>query len=268
MSTHDNSFIRYFKGHKSKVQSLEMSPVDDTFLSAAVDDTVRLWDLRSPSCQGHLNVVSHPCVSYDPTGAVFAVMLNLKSAILMYDIRNYDKAPFLSESLKDPVLFRKSFPPVLPSYTSCRFSNDGKQLLIGTAGKVHYVLDSFSGGILARLEEDNSGMEMVSISPDARVLASGEDISWSPDSRYVLAGSQDGKISIWDVNPPDSSQPSRAPFGPENTLRPMQVLEGHKGNPARVVNFNPKLGMLVSGGMELAFWLPGSNDKNEMQIDS
>ena len=27
-----------------------MSPQDDTFLSAALDDTVRLWDLRSPDC--------------------------------------------------------------------------------------------------------------------------------------------------------------------------------------------------------------------------
>lgn len=35
----------------SRVTSLDMSPVDDTLLSAATDDTVRLWDLRSPNCQ-------------------------------------------------------------------------------------------------------------------------------------------------------------------------------------------------------------------------
>lgn len=35
LSTHDNSYLRYFKGHESTVTSLCMSPRSDTFLSAA-----------------------------------------------------------------------------------------------------------------------------------------------------------------------------------------------------------------------------------------
>lgn len=35
----------------NRVVALEMSPLDDQFLSAAMDDTVRLWDLRSSACQ-------------------------------------------------------------------------------------------------------------------------------------------------------------------------------------------------------------------------
>ena len=31
----------------NRVTALEMSPADDTFLSGSLDDTVRLWDLRS-----------------------------------------------------------------------------------------------------------------------------------------------------------------------------------------------------------------------------
>lgn len=34
-----------------RVVSLEMSPQDDTFLSGATDDTVRLWDLRTQNAQ-------------------------------------------------------------------------------------------------------------------------------------------------------------------------------------------------------------------------
>ena len=41
--------------------------------------------------QGSLTIAGGPCVSYDPSGAVFAVTLNLKSSVLMYDMRNFDK---------------------------------------------------------------------------------------------------------------------------------------------------------------------------------
>lgn len=79
----------------------------------------------------------------------------------------------------------------------------------------------------------------------------------SANDLRARTGSPDGKISVWDVNPPEGSQPHRAPPGPENTLRPMKVLDGHKGNPARVLGFNPRLGMFVSGGMELvSLFLP------------
>lgn len=51
LSLHDNKYLRYFKGHKSRVTSLCMSPEDDTFMSASEDKTVRLWDLRSTNAQ-------------------------------------------------------------------------------------------------------------------------------------------------------------------------------------------------------------------------
>lgn len=53
------------------------------------------------------------------------------------------------------------------------------------------------------------------------------------------------------MNPPEGSHSLRSAPGPECTLKPYYVLEGHKGNPARVLGFNPKMGMLASGGLEL-----------------
>ena len=48
---HDNHYVRYFKGHKKQVICLEISPTDEQFLSASLDDTVRLWNMNSASCQ-------------------------------------------------------------------------------------------------------------------------------------------------------------------------------------------------------------------------
>ena len=40
----------YVLGHQRPVTDLVMSQHDDHFMSAAADDAVRLWDLRSPNC--------------------------------------------------------------------------------------------------------------------------------------------------------------------------------------------------------------------------
>jgi COMPASS component SWD2 len=67
-----------------------MSPVDDTFLSASLDDTVRFWDLRTSACQGLLRRKGRPSVAYDPNGLVFAIALD-NNTIKLYDLRNFDK---------------------------------------------------------------------------------------------------------------------------------------------------------------------------------
>jgi len=81
MSLHDNSYIRYFRGHTARyerglstlpsrgscadlkqtatrltlrscrVTSLDINPVNDQVISGGEDQTVRLWDTRSPHCQ-------------------------------------------------------------------------------------------------------------------------------------------------------------------------------------------------------------------------
>jgi COMPASS component SWD2 len=83
-SLHDNRYLQYFRGHKGRVCAIQMNPVNDTFLSAAVGDSIRLWDLRKPDAIAQMPVQGHPTVAYDPSGEVFALGLSERMAVLLY----------------------------------------------------------------------------------------------------------------------------------------------------------------------------------------
>ncbi|KAF8212530.1 WD40-repeat-containing domain protein [Mycena galopus ATCC 62051] len=269
-SLHDNKYLQYFKGHKGRVVSLEVSPVDDGFMSGSQDRTVRLWDLRAPTCRGLLSVPSTPVIAYDSTGVVFAVAVNHYSRILLYDQANFDKAPFLVITLDDPTLGLVSFPPRQIFMTSMAFSSNGKYLLVGCSGDAHYIVDAFEGHLLVKLE-GHKGLERRSTQAPQNIEpvkgSSGEEVGWTPDSKYIVGGSLDGKIIIWDVQQLPVRSGEVDLKVPPMRLLPFVVLEGHPG-PSRCVKFNPRLAMMVSAGAELAFWLPDlSPDAEEIARD-
>ncbi|KAI9060976.1 WD40 repeat-like protein [Trametes sanguinea] len=267
-SLHDNKYLQYFKGHKGRVISLEMSPVDDGFMSGSLDKTVRLWDLRSPNCRGLLNLPASPVVAYDASGLVFAVGVNQYSRILLYDQANFDKAPFLTITLEDSTLARISYPPRAIYMTSLAFSSNGKYILVGCSGNAHYIMDAFEGHLLAKLE-GHDGLERrrpdVPVSIEPVRGCSGEEVSWTPDSKFVVSGSVKGKIYVWDAqNLPVKKDQPVDPRAPPLVLSPIAVLDGHPG-PSRCVKFNPRFAMMCSAGAELAFWLPDqSGDPEEI----
>ncbi|TDL25610.1 WD40 repeat-like protein [Rickenella mellea] len=268
-SLHDNKYLQYFKGHKERVVSLEVSPIDDGFMSGSVDRTVRLWDLRTPNCRGLLHLPSSPLVAYDSSGLVFAVAVNTFSRVLLFDMNNYDKEPFLTMVLEDPTLSQVSFPPRQIFMTSLAFSSNGKYILVGTSGDAHYILDAFEGHLLAKLE-GHIGLERgkmgVALGVNPTKGISGEEVSWTPDSKFVVGGSLDGKLCIWDVqNLPSYAGEPVDVARPPMRVYPVSALEGHPG-PTRCVRFNPRFAMMVSAGQELAFWLPDqSSDTDDVK---
>ena len=313
LSSHDNSYIRYFRGHTGPVTALTLSPASDHFLSCGQDNTVRLWALNSPSPQGQLNLHAPYLCAYDPSASVFAIASPPTQSILLYDLRQYERPPFATFDLRAAEARFAGFsssgssttnghsngasnPPSknannTNNWTSMHFSNDGKVVLLGTAGAGHYVLDAFDGSLKFFLALPNTPSSSTSspappthrcraapgdfpsstssssaLSPTPRVRTQG-DVCLSPDGRYALGGSphHDG-ILIWDLH---SSSASTAGATTTTTiscgsvasqdciLRPTGELPG-PGRTA-VLGYNPRHNMLVSADNDLLLWLPDAD---------
>lgn len=203
---------------------------------------------------------------------VFAVALNGYNRICLYDQNNFDKEPFLTIHLDDLSLKKISFPPRSPYISSLSFSSNGKWLLVGTSSNCHYILDAFDGALLGKLvgftglEGGKGPNHSIGVVPAKGI--SGEELTWTPDSKFIIGGTQDGKLVIWDLSP-ETKGLFKLFATPEGGLpveiSPAATLDGHPG-PVRCVKFNPRWAMMATAGAELAFWLPETRDDGEVEL--
>uniref|UniRef100_A0A674ARS5 Twinfilin n=1 Tax=Salmo trutta TaxID=8032 RepID=A0A674ARS5_SALTR len=202
LSLHDNKYIRYFPGHNKRVTALSMSPVDDTFISGSLDKTIRLWDLRSPNCQGLMHLQGKPVCSFDPEGLIFAAGVN-SEMVKLYDLRSFDKGPFAT--------FKLQYDRTC-EWTGLKFSNDGKLILVSTNGGALRLLDAFKGAVMHSFGGYNNSKAVTL------------EASFSPDSQFIMIGSEDGKIHVWNA---------------ESGMK-VAVLDGKHTGPVTCLQFNPK----------------------------
>jgi len=242
LATHDNSYIRYFKGHTDRVTALALCPGNDTFLSAAKDNTVRLWDLRSPSAQGQLNLAGPMLVAYDPSANVMAIASPMSQTALLYDVRNFDKAPFATFDLKE---MEDRYNPRVKvedrNWTSLELSNNGKSLLVGTNGQGHYLLDAFEGNLQGYLLRPAGPPD----STDRKQLICQGDACFSPCGRYVISASGAPGLVVFDSQGPDQGQ---------KVMTPVSDLPGPKT--VNVVGYNPRYNVIATAASEITLWLP------------
>ncbi|TKA29249.1 hypothetical protein B0A50_03759 [Salinomyces thailandicus] len=253
LSMHDNSFIRYFRGHEGRVTSLALSPGSDQFLSASLDNTVKMWDCRSPNATGSLNFESPWLTAYDPSASVIAIASPPAQTVLLYDLKNYDKPPFASFDLqvierKYETLFGQQ---AGEGWTGLEFSNNGKYILVTTNGPGHYLLDAFSGDLVHYLHRPSGATGR--LAPGDPLQASAElpgpsynqaDACFAPDGRYVVSGSgsQTGLL-VWDCAEREKS---------DKVLEPTTELPSAKAG--GVVMYNPRFNMLASAEKEVVLW--------------
>lgn len=247
-----------------------MNPTDETFLSGSLDKTIRLWDIRwenvdpktpwfpclyfvssnrSSYCQGFMNLAGRPVAAFDPEGLIFAAGISSES-VKLYDLRSFDKGPFSSFKLTGKwngyylLRTKRVLTFVIlyfaaekedrngPEWTGLKFSPDGKTILISTNGSMIKLIDAFSGTVLQTF---TGHLNTKSIPLEA---------SFSPDSQFVISGSTDGRIHIWNA---------------ENGTK-VCVLNGDHTGPVGCVQFNPKYMMMASTCKNMAFWLPSVDE--------
>lgn len=255
------TYLRYFKGHKDQVTSLEVNPVSETFLSSSIDRTVKLWDFRSTGASGSLDVGQPSVVAYDPQGIVFAVgtwpdpslVSSRPARISFYDLSNYDKAPFLTAEV-----------PIIPGATwnKIEFSNNGKLVLASTDTHEHYVLDAFSGQLLTTLIVDVSRSskeyhgDYMSFDYPSTGLA-----CFSPDGKFVIAGNTKGKLCTFDLTSIKCTEGGVHQISPEDNskrLLPFKQVDGF--GLAKVVLFNPKLLTVATADTSVVLWGPNAEE--------
>lgn len=255
LSTHNNSFIRYFEGHTASVTSISLHPGADNFISCSRDDTVLLWSLNQRQWVGKLHLSTPYLSAWDPSGSVFAIASPYSYSIVLYDYRNFTKGPISDFDLVEKIPTRHAADSLAAGWTKLELSNDGKHILLGTRGGSHFLLDAFSGDMKACLRKPAGGTRRVAAgesgdptngtTPDAPKLESSGDCCFSPDGRYVLSGSKKD-VLVWDT--------LATPAGEDKILDPKYTLEEKRE--AAVVAFNPRYNMFASADQELMFWLP------------
>ncbi|KAE8216561.1 hypothetical protein CF327_g218 [Tilletia walkeri] len=293
-SLQENKYLSYFRGHESRVTSLQMSPVDDTFMSAAANESVRLWDLKSSKAFGKLRMQGHGVVAYDSSGQVIAIALNERAAIVLYDIKQFEKAPFLTIRIDDSAAISQiSYPPRYPTITYIEFApGAGNTILVGTAGGVHYLIDAFTGALRRRLvggQGGRIGLEPEGLAAVDAYAASEKEAEEEKGNEGEGDKTEEGTEEEKKATPRSMFVPGAGISGSEccftpdgafivsgsatgqifmwqvptdfrevdngRNLDPVAVLHGHQG-PSRCVAFNPRTAMLASAGRKLAFWLP------------
>jgi COMPASS component SWD2 len=73
-SLHDNNILCSFIGHNDSITSIDLNPLNSTFVSCSKDNTTRVWDFEKKQCLLKISKSKSGC--FDNTGNVLACLFN------------------------------------------------------------------------------------------------------------------------------------------------------------------------------------------------
>ncbi|CAG07006.1 unnamed protein product [Tetraodon nigroviridis] len=213
---------KVFRENSDKINCFDFSTNGETIISSSDDDSLVLYDCQEgkhypvplPSRQqihpllswaqqkGLMHLQGKPVCSFDPEGLIFAAGIN-SEMVKLYDLRSFDKGPFAT--------FKLQYDRTC-EWTGIKFSNDGKLILLSTNGAALRILDAFKGVVLHSFGGYNNSKGVTL------------EASFTPDSQFVMIGSEDGKIHVWNA---------------ESGMK-VALLDGKHTGPICCLQFNPK----------------------------
>jgi mitogen-activated protein kinase organizer 1 len=193
--------IKKYQGHDHQVNAVKFNKDDSVLVSAGYDRKICTWDLRSHNWKP-IQTMAHSKDSITSLLVTDTLIIagSVDGCIRMYDLRN---GMIFTDNLHEAI-------------TCISMSNDGNCLLAGCLDSTVRLLEKDSGSLL----NEYRGHKHESY-PLSSCLSSCD--------AYVVSGSEDGKVYIWDLV--------------EGNV--VNTLSGHTKAVSSVA-YHPKESMLVS----------------------
>jgi len=163
--------IRKFAGHDGVTNTVRHSLNNEVLVSGGYDKAVKVWDCRSRNFQAVQSMNPfHDSVTTAVVGATDILACSVDGTVRRFDVR---MGALYTDELHHPV-------------TSMALSHDGLCVLASCMNSSLMLLDKESGDVLATYHGHKH--EAIKL-----------DCALTPSDEFVLCGSEDGKVYIWDL---------------------------------------------------------------------